>query len=168
MGTKRKWSQEELDYLTEAWPKISAIIIARKIGRHVSTVRSKANDLGLKHDDDFEIYNHQRKEIGHLKKNRHSMWVRKINNTGLYRRDWAYEHRRLWEEKHGEIPCGHMLIFKDGDHDNLSIDNFELISRKDFIIRHNIHKNYPKELLETIFTLGWFKRKLRERIESEQ
>jgi len=43
---------------------------------------------------------------------------------------WCPKHILLWEAAHGEIPQGHIVIFGDGDKQNISLDNLILITRK--------------------------------------
>ncbi len=43
---------------------------------------------------------------------------------------WDLKHRVVWRKHNGEIPKGHVLIFKDQDKLNVSIDNLMLVSRK--------------------------------------
>ena len=45
-------------------------------------------------------------------------------------------HRLQWVKYHGEIPEGHVVHHKDEDKLNWSIDNLELLSRKDHILQH--------------------------------
>lgn len=42
---------------------------------------------------------------------------------------WMLKHKYLWELNHGPVPENHVVIFKDGDKTNLSLDNLSMISR---------------------------------------
>lgn len=42
--------------------------------------------------------------------------------------DWKPHHQLVWERAHGTQPEGHVLIFKDNDRSNCSLDNLELIT----------------------------------------
>ncbi len=58
---------------------------------------------------------------------------------------WVHLHRHLWEQEHGAIPKGMVVRFRDGDTMNCTIDNLELVTR-----RENMKKNFhelPKELM---------------------
>jgi len=54
------------------------------------------------------------------------------DGDGLYRSrikgKTVYLHRLIWEEINGEIPFGHYVIFKDGNKDNVAIENLKCIS----------------------------------------
>jgi len=41
---------------------------------------------------------------------------------------WVFYHRYLYEQTYGEIPAGHRIIFKDGDKNNVTIDNLLCVS----------------------------------------
>lgn len=59
---------------------------------------------------------------------------RKVSDTGNTVRDYVEVHRLLWEEHHGPIPGGHVVIFKDGDRTNIVIENLMLVSRADHAV----------------------------------
>lgn len=82
---------------------------------------------------------------------------------GLYG-NWVGAHVLLWEDKHGPIPRGHKLAFKDGNKAHVALSNLELISNAEMMRRNTIHK-LPKELVNTIMLLGAVKRKVRENAE---
>jgi len=46
---------------------------------------------------------------------------------------WVHKHRYLYEQQFGEIPKGKVLIFLDGNKQNLNLDNLKCITRKQLI-----------------------------------
>lgn len=44
-------------------------------------------------------------------------------------REWKQEHIARWEEEHGPLKDGELIIFLDGDKHNLSMDNLRKIDR---------------------------------------
>ena len=44
---------------------------------------------------------------------------------------WQMLHAYIWEHKHGEIPKGFCVIFKDRNTFNTSLDNLMLVSRSE-------------------------------------
>ncbi len=42
---------------------------------------------------------------------------------------WRGKHLIIWEEANGPIPKGYAVIFADGDHQNVTLDNLMLVSR---------------------------------------
>ena len=57
-------------------------------------------------------------------------WVKIAEKT------WEQKHRLIYQEHRGPIPKGQLVIFKDGNPLNLAIDNLELISRKELVVRN--------------------------------
>lgn len=66
-------------------------------------------------------------------------WIR------ISKANWIMLHRYIWQLYHGEIPKGKIIVFKDRNHDNLSIDNLMMIDRKQHMKR-NSFMNFPEEL----------------------
>lgn len=72
---------------------------------------------------------------------------------------WVYVHRYEWERVHGPIPKTHSLVFKDGDKTNVSLDNLQLRTKAEMMLRNSVH-NLPPELVEVIQLQGALKRKI--------
>ena len=83
--------------------------------------------------------------------------------------NWKAVHVMLWEKKRGKVPPGHALIFKDGNRQNITLANLQLISRGELMRRNTIH-NLPPELKSTIMWAGALKRRIGriERAKKEQ
>jgi hypothetical protein len=79
---------------------------------------------------------------------------------GWDKRIWPLLSHLTWEEHHGPIPAGHKVVFKNGDRANCAIENLELLTHAEVMMRNTIH-NLPAELKETIMLLGRVKRKVR-------
>lgn len=62
---------------------------------------------------------------------------------------WELLHRQIWQQHHGEIPDGHVIIFKDKDSMNCCIDNLEMISMEEHMLRNSKH-DYPEEIVPTL------------------
>ncbi|WP_110947069.1 HNH endonuclease signature motif containing protein [Pseudomonas bohemica] len=86
---------------------------------------------------------------------------RKICDDGLPQRRWKSVHMILWEEHNGEVPAGHLVVFKDRNTQNIEIGNLELVTRAENMRRNTIHR-YPPELKSTIRQLGKLKRAISE------
>jgi HNH endonuclease len=85
---------------------------------------------------------------------------RKISETGYPPRDWVAEHVLLWRKKHGPVPQGHKVVFKDGDKSHIALKNLELISNAEMMRRNSVH-NLPPGLQRVIQLAGALKRKVR-------
>lgn len=70
---------------------------------------------------------------------------------------FVLKHRHLWEQANGKIPRGYAVVFKDRNPQNITLDNLELINRKELMNRNTIHR-YPEEIKSTMKLLGKLKR----------
>lgn len=78
--------------------------------------------------------NGKTKPIGELATTKEGYVIRKVRMDGGKRWErWQFEHRRIWEENCGPIPKDKIVIFLDGDKQNLSIDNLALVTRSENI-----------------------------------
>ena len=119
-------------------------------GRMADTWFKKGN-RSLRWKDDYPV--------GSLRLNTDGYVDMKVSE-GL--RAWRQFHRILWEDAHGPIPKGHILIFKDGDRLNIELANLEMITLRENMRRNTIH-NYPAPLKLTIMALGQLKRRINEK-----
>lgn len=61
------------------------------------------------------------------------------------------KHVWLWEKTHGKVPDKHVVIFKDGDKKNITLENLECITMAENMRRNTLHQ-YPAELQQAIKT----------------
>lgn len=59
---------------------------------------------------------------------------------------WKLKHRLLWEENKGPIPKGYIVIFKDGNKENINLENLALVSRAESaeLSSKSLWSNNPK------------------------
>lgn len=72
---------------------------------------------------------------------------RKITDTGYPPKDWVGIHRLIWEAEHGPVPNGCIVRFKDGNKQNITLENLELISQSENLKRNGI-EGLPKPLAD--------------------
>lgn len=84
---------------------------------------------------------------------------RKMTDTGYPPRDWVAVHILLWQARHGAIPKGHKVVFKDGDKKNIAPENLDLLTNAEMMKRNSVH-NLPKELKQVIQLTGALKRRI--------
>jgi HNH endonuclease len=73
---------------------------------------------------------------------------------------WQPYNQYLWEKEYGKIPQGSIVVFKDKNTLNCTIENLELITRKENMARNTIQR-YSPELQRTIKLLANVKSKLK-------
>lgn len=100
------------------------------------------------------------KPIGSTRISKDGYLQRKVSDTGYAPRDWVGVHILTWQEAHGPVPPGHIVAFKNRKRDNTGLENLELLSRRELMLRNTIH-NYPPELADVIRMNGALRRKIR-------
>lgn len=97
------------------------------------------------HNARYQIGDHRVNSLGYLD--------RKVSNDRIGGLNWEAEHRLVWRAAHGEIPPGHLIVFKPGRRTTelklITPDALELVTRKEHIRRHTLH-NLPKDVVQTI------------------
>lgn len=74
---------------------------------------------------------------------------RKVNNDLPFQKRWRAVHILVWEEANGPLPEGHCVVFRDGNKQNVALENLECISRAENMRRNTLHR-YPKEITDAI------------------
>lgn len=93
---------------------------------------------------------HNYQPVGTVRVNTDGYVDVKVSDYGPPQKRWRGKHRVIWEEEYGEIPEGHLIIFLDGDKQNLELDNLKLINRQQLqALNRNGWKFDDKELTET-------------------
>jgi hypothetical protein len=88
---------------------------------------------------------HSWNPIGHERVTKDGYRERKMTDTGVTRHDYVGLHHLLWEEHNGPVPKGHAVIFRDGNKENITIENLELVTRAELMRRNSVH-NYGPEI----------------------
>jgi hypothetical protein len=74
---------------------------------------------------------------------------------------WELYHRWLWMQEYGEIPKGHIIVFKDMDSMNCVLDNLELITKAENMKRNSLLHYPDEEIRKTIYQLAGLKRRIK-------
>jgi hypothetical protein len=76
--------------------------------------------------------------------------------------DWRLKHRVIYENVNGPVPANHVVIFKDNNMNNFDINNLQMISQKENMLRNTIHQ-YPEQIQELIKLKNKLKKKINEK-----
>lgn len=87
---------------------------------------------------------------------------RKVNDDMPLQARWKAVHAVVWEAAHGPIPAGHFVCFRDGNRENITLENLELISRADNLRRNSIHR-LPQEIASLCQLKGAVTRQINKR-----
>lgn len=134
----RRWTTEEREFCQDrATMKRSELTrqLNERFGtnRNIDQVRSYCQRNGFMTGRQFrggytaKVGTRSRR---HAKRGYPGVWHIKVAEPNV----WVKEHRLLWESVHGPIPDGHVLIFIDGDQDNIAIDNLALLARRELAV----------------------------------
>ena len=104
--------------------------------------------------------------IGSERLSKEGYLQRKMTDTGYPPRYWVSVHTLLWREHHGDVPDGHVIVFKDCNKKIIEIGNLECVSRTDMMRRNSLH-NYPKEIVQVIHLRGAINKKINRRAKHE-
>lgn len=72
---------------------------------------------------------------GHAPNNYRPVGSERINKDGYIEikikdpKTWMLKHHFVWQQAHGEIPKDSVIIFKDGDKQNVALDNLILVKK---------------------------------------
>lgn len=53
----------------------------------------------------------------------------KVADTGTWNDRWKVKQRVVWEEAYGPIPKGHVIVFLDGNKQNVRLSNLQMITK---------------------------------------
>lgn len=93
---------------------------------------NKGMKTGLKPTNGFKKWNRtwHTKELYSERLDKEGYTIIKIAEPN----EWMRKHRWIWEQKYGEIPENHVIIFADGNKENFDIENLILVSRAELAI----------------------------------
>lgn len=77
---------------------------------------------------------------------------------------WALKKHYLWEQAHGPIPDDHVILCKDNDPRNVTLDNLLMVSRRAMtsVALRGLRTDYP-EINEALHTLAELEMKLKKK-----
>lgn len=90
---------------------------------------------------------------GHIPENWKPVGSERVNRDGYIEvkveepNKWRLKHRIVWEQLNGPIPKGYNVQFRNGNRQDLSIENLYIINRADQIrVENSIHVRFPEDL----------------------
>ena len=103
--------------------------------------------------------------LGSLRITKDGYLERKMNDTHpTPARRWIAVHRLIWEAAHGEIPQGHLVVFRPGrkttELANVKLDELELVTRAENMLRNSVHTKYPPEVARLVQLRGALTRQI--------
>lgn len=102
-----------------------------------------------------------RKPLGSERPGKDGVLYRKVAETRVKAINWRPVHHLIYERHFGDIPEGHMIIFRDGNNRNFEPSNLECITRAENMRRNSVQR-LPDDLRLAVQMLGVLNRKIRE------
>lgn len=103
--------------------------------------------------------------VGHIREN-HEGYLEIKSEEGM--KKWRLLHRYNWMLAHGEYPPKNMsLVFIDKNRKNCAIENLELVTKKELMIRNSI-QNLPPDLIKVVRLRGSINRKINKRMKEDE
>jgi hypothetical protein len=87
---------------------------------------------------------HNTKYDGALSVRVHKKCNKAYYNIRLAQSKWIKYHRHLWEQANGPVPAGCIVVFKDGDTLNCVLENLELITKKENVLRNRNREKFKQ------------------------
>ena len=87
---------------------------------------------------------------------------RKINDDRPSYKRWRAVHLLIWEEANGPLPSGHAVSFRDGNKQNLALENLQLVTRAELMARNTYHQ-YGPEISKLVQLRGALSRQINKR-----
>lgn len=107
---------------------------------------------------------HNWQPIGHERITSDGIQQRKVTDTGISQADYVPLHVLLWAEHNGPVPDKSIVVFRDKNRQNITIENLECITRVELMRRNSYHTKYPKEVALLIHLRCVLKRQINRRI----
>lgn len=144
------WPDPDLAFLVRSYSEISNKEIAEQMGRSLSAINNMANKLKLRKPEKFfspfkpGMTPSHTMPLGSIRSDFYGYKQIKTENG------WERLHILIWKRERGDYDSNKYLVrFKDGNKENLDIDNLELITKEEIIKDNSMH-NLPPELKEVI------------------
>lgn len=91
------------------------------------------------------------KPLGYERINKDGIRERKTTMDGPPHKRWEAIHRIIWREANGPIPNGSIIRYIDGDHNNITLENLEIVTRAENAVLNTIKYNdYSPEIKPSV------------------
>lgn len=140
-----RYSKQEDDFIKKHYANLSDKAIAQQLGRTKQGITARRKLLMLAKTEDM-IQRKSTFQKGHIPHNAYpdGTITSRMDSSGieyLYikvpgHRKMVMLHIYLWEQQHGKVSSGHIIVFKDGNQANCTIKNLECITRNEHLERN--------------------------------
>lgn len=139
MTKKRKhnklFSEEQEKFIHENVKGRSAKELTQLVNQtfKLSVTVQQIESYKLTHKIKSGLWDARIKDYGAEFINRNRIHI-KVRDPETDKDKWRLKHVVLWEQAHGKVPDGHVLIFADQNPMNCTLDNLILVSRRQLAV----------------------------------
>ena len=128
---EKKYTPEHKQWLKNNMGKASSFVIAEKFNavfgttltaNRIRTLASKWQISPGKYTAPYSLYSEKTMSDGYV-------YVKIKTKGSRKNRYWKVKHRWLWEQTNGKIPKGMIIIFLDGNKNNIVLENLAMITK---------------------------------------
>jgi hypothetical protein len=164
------WLPDQNELLKELYPDNLTSDLVAIVGHSKTSIHTQARKLNLKKSAEFLASSasgrRSKSPIGKEYISNAGYLMRKVNNDPNEANRWKPVHVIVWEEKHGAVPENCMVAFRDGNKQNIIIENLELVTRREILNRNTIQR-YPKEVIGLLQLQCKLKRTIERRMKDD-
>jgi hypothetical protein len=163
MKESRLWTSADDDLLRQWYAQEATPKVAARLNRTLGATYRRAKVLGL-HKKRIEPRAGNAEPVGTIRKaGRQGYLFVKIAEGKPWRKVWKRLHHVVWEAANGPLPDTHVLTFKDGNVENVALENLEPVPKQDWIKRYIPEHTLPAEVAEIIRLKGALTRQINRR-----
>ncbi len=115
---------------------------------------------------------HTHKPIGSTRLDKDGHVFVKVADTRVKRDDWKPAHVLAWIKAKGQIPRGHVVVFRPGMKTSIlheiTVDRLECIDRVELMRRNSVHSKYPPEIAKLQQLRGVLTRQINKRAKEQR
>lgn len=164
----RPWTNADDDLLRQWYDKESTPKAAARLDRTIGATYARAKKLGLTKPR-IEARAGNAEPIGTIRKaGRQGYLFVKVAEGRPWAKAWKRLHHVIWEQANGPLPETHVLTFKDGDVENVALENLEPVPKQDWIKRYTPEHTLPAELAGLIRLKSALTRQINKRTKKGQ
>ena len=142
----RPWTSADDDLLRLWYDQEQTGKLAARLNRTIGATYARAKKLGLSKRR-IEARAGNAVPIGTVRKaGRQGYLFVKVAEGRPWGKVWKRLHHVVWEAANGPLPDTHVLKFKDGNVENVALENLEPVPKQDWIKQYTPEHTLPAEL----------------------
>jgi len=106
--------------------------------------------------------------VGSIRKNGKYLIIKTTDQYETQKENWELYHRWVWQQAHGPLKPGEIVIFRDNNPMNCDLDNLRVIDRRiNLLMNRNKRKSIIPEITDSAIELSKLEVRIKERREGK-